>query len=63
MAGHEVASVNLGNMEFELVKIERILKHFRIAASTGDYNAMHNLQKSLEQGLVSRDAMDSTLTA
>ena len=63
MAGHEVARVNLGNMEFELVKIEQTLKHFRIAASTGDYNAMHNLRKSSEQGLVSRDAMDSTLTA
>jgi TPR repeat protein len=57
MAGHEVARCNLGNMEFELVfelvKIERCLKHFSIAASTGDYNAMHNLQKSFEQGLVS----------
>jgi TPR repeat protein len=67
MAGHEVARVNLGNMEFELVKelvkIERTLKHFRIAASTGDYNAMHNLRKSFEKGLASRDAMDTTLTA
>ena len=34
-----------------------------IAASAGNYAAMHNLLVDFEQGLVSRNAIDSTLTA
>jgi hypothetical protein len=39
------------------------VKHWMIAASAGDYQAMNNCLIAFKQGLVSRDAMDSTLTA
>ena len=39
------------------------VKHFKIAASAGDHIAMHNLLGAFNHGLVSRNAMDSTLTA
>lgn len=42
---------------------ERGLKHFRIAASTGEYIAMHSLQLLFEGGDVRRDLIDSSLTA
>jgi TPR repeat protein len=63
MAGHEVARNNLGTMEAQSGNMERAVKHWMISASAGYYKAMHNLLIAFNQGLVSRDAMDSTLTA
>jgi TPR repeat protein len=63
MAGHENARNNLGSMEVKLGNMERAVKHFKIAASAGSYNAMNNLQIVFNHGLVSRNAIDSTLTA
>ena len=63
IAGHEVARNNLGSMEVKLGNGERAVKHFKIAASAGDHIAMHNLLGAFNHGLVSRNAMDSTLTA
>ena len=42
MAGHELARCNLGNMEAKSGNIERALKHWMIAASAGDFGAMHS---------------------
>jgi TPR repeat protein len=63
MAGHDAARCNLGNMEWKSGYVERAVKHWMIAASAGYYKAMHNLLITFKQGLVSRNAMDSTLTA
>jgi len=58
MAGHEGARLNLGTMEAQSGNIERAVKH-----RVGEYDAMHTLTKNFEQGWVSRDTIDSTLTA
>jgi TPR repeat protein len=63
MAGHEVARNNLGSMEAKLGNGEQAVKHFKIAASAGEYMSMQNLRTAFNKGLVSRNAMDSTLTA
>ena len=43
---------------------EQALKHLRIAASAGCYNAMHSLLGAFKGGVVSSRALiDSTLTA
>ena len=63
MAGHEVARYNLGCMEYHSGNVERTVKHWTIAASAGDYYAMHSLIKVIEVGRVSRDEINSTLTA
>jgi hypothetical protein len=42
--------------------VEQAVKHWTIAASAGDYDAMHTLRESFEEGYVSRESMDSTLT-
>ena len=63
MAGDEGARINLGTMEAQSGNMERAVKHWMIAASAGDYNAMQCLLIVFNQGMVSRDAMDSTLTA
>jgi len=63
MAGHEVARCNLGNLEGKSGHIERAVKHLGIAASAGCYIAMHHLIKLFEKGRVSRESIDSTLTA
>ena len=63
MAGHENARSKLGCMEGRSRNIEQAVKHWVIAASAGEYDAMHNLTKNFEQGWVSRDTIDSTLTA
>jgi TPR repeat protein len=52
MAGHEVARNNLGIMEAQSGNMERAVKHWIIAASGGNHNAMYNLQKSFELGFV-----------
>jgi hypothetical protein len=63
MAGHELARCNLGFNENESGDMERAVKHWMIAASAGEYMSMHNVRKAFEQGFVSRDAIDSILTA
>ena len=42
---------------------ERAMKHCTILASAGSYRAMHALRTFFEQGLVSRESIDSTLAA
>lgn len=63
MAGNKVARYNLGVMEFKSGKGEQATKQLTIAASPGHYSAMHNLLIDLREGLVSRESIDSTLTA
>jgi TPR repeat protein len=63
MAGHEGARYNLGTMEAQSGNMERAVKHWMIAASAGHYTAMYNSRIAYEDGLVSRDSIDSTLTA
>ena len=57
MAGHEDARHILGMMELQSGNVERAVKHWKIAASAGDYDAMHSLL------WFSRYAINSTLTA
>jgi TPR repeat protein len=63
MAGDEVARCNLGVMETQSGNIERAMKHWTIAASAGYYKAMFQLKICFEEGLVSRDSIDSILAA
>jgi hypothetical protein len=63
MAGNELARWNLGCLEYNSGNSERAIKHLTIAASAGEYNVMHELRKRFEKGLVSRESIDSTLTA
>jgi tetratricopeptide (TPR) repeat protein len=63
MAGDELARFNLGNMEAQSGNRERAMKHSTISASAGSYCAMHALRTFFEQGLVSRESIDSTLAA
>jgi TPR repeat protein len=63
MAGDEVARFNLGCVEAKSRNMVQAVKHFKIAASAGNYLAMNSLLGSFNHGLVSRNAMDSTLTA
>jgi tetratricopeptide (TPR) repeat protein len=63
MAGHEIARFHLGLMEGEYGNIERAVKHWAIAASGGEYLAMHQLTVFYEKGYVSRESIDSFLTA
>jgi TPR repeat protein len=62
MAGHEVARHNLGYMEYNSGgNVERAVKHWMIAASSGDYDAMHTLTICFGNGYISRDEIDATL--
>jgi uncharacterized protein YggL (DUF469 family) len=63
MAGYEVARNNLGCMEAKSRNVERAIKHWTIAASAGHYIAMHELRTFFGRGFVSRESIDSTLTA
>jgi TPR repeat protein len=63
MAGDEVARNNLGTMEAQSGNMERAVKHWIISASAGHNDAMDNLLIAFKKGHVSRNAMDSTLTA
>ena len=63
MAGNEVARNRLGFMEEESGNIERAVKHFIIAASTGSYQAMIILITCFQGDFVSRESIDSILTA
>ena len=63
MAGHEEARSNLGTMEALSGNMGQAVKHWMIAASAGNYAAMHNLLIAFNQGLTSRATIDSILTA
>jgi TPR repeat protein len=63
MAGCEYARYNLGHMESESGNIERAVKHLTIAASAGEFDAMHYLRVGFEKGYVSRESIESILTA
>jgi TPR repeat protein len=62
MAGHEIARCNLGVMEYYSGNMERGVKHWTISASGGCYQSMHHLRESFEEGYVSRESINSTLT-
>ena len=63
MAGYEVPRYNIACMEAESRNMDRAVKHLRIAASAGHYNAMHQLRTLFEQGIISRESIKSTLKA
>ena len=63
MAGHELARYNLGGLEYDSGNIEQAVKHMTIAASAGNYLAMHALTMCFENDFVSRESIDSTLAA
>jgi hypothetical protein len=63
MAGHEVARCIVGLMEYGSGNMERAVKHWTIGASAGDYDSMNHLRINFEKGCVSRELIDSTLTA
>jgi TPR repeat protein len=77
MAGHEVARCNLGVIESESGNMDRALKHWVIAASTGQCKAMDtfrrlyelqlptnpNVRISFKQDEMSRDTFEATLAA
>jgi hypothetical protein len=71
LAGHEGARRQLGVVEYSSGIAERsmkhmtiALKHWIIAASAGSYHAMYHLITTFfKSGFVSRESIDSTLTA
>jgi TPR repeat protein len=63
MAGDEDARFNIGYIEFNSGNADRGLKHWKIAASSGNYAAMNFIRKFFEDGVVSRESIDSTLIA
>ena len=63
MAGHEVARYSLGCMDHTSGHQDRALKHWKISASAGYYHSMQILIILFNQGIVSRDSVDSTLTS
>ena len=63
MAGHEKARFNLGGLECNSGNMDRAVKHWTIATSAGDYSAMRYVQIEFERGYISRESINSTLTA
>jgi tetratricopeptide (TPR) repeat protein len=63
MAGNEMARYNIGMDESNSGNMDRAMKHWMISASAGHHEAMHELKTLFEQGYVSRESIDSTLTA
>jgi len=64
MEGHEMARFDLGIIELKSSKMKRAIKHWTIAASAGEYRAMHNLQWFfVEKGWISGESNDSILSA
>jgi TPR repeat protein len=63
MAGHELARLNIGIIENESGNRERAVKHWIIAASAGQYNAMYNLMILYKHGQLSTNAIEAPLTA
>jgi len=62
MAGHDGARLSLGCIEFHSRNMERAFKHWAIAASAGEFDAMNHLRIGFEKGFVSRESINSTLT-
>jgi tetratricopeptide (TPR) repeat protein len=62
MAGDESARYNLGVTEARAGNKERAINHLTIAASGGHHISMNFLRSLFEQGFVSRESIDSTLT-
>jgi TPR repeat protein len=63
MAGNEVARCIVGLMEKKSGNMDRAVKHWTIGASAGCYHSMHEMRFLFEQGVVSRESIDSTLAA
>ena len=63
MAGDEAARYNLGNLEAKFGNMERAAKHWTIAAFAGHYTSMFNLLVSFNEGLVSRESINTALAA
>jgi hypothetical protein len=61
MAGQKLPDATL-DTQGTVWKHGQAVKHWMIAASSGDYDAMHSLLGAFKGGFVSRD-IDSTLTA
>jgi TPR repeat protein len=55
MAGNAGARNNLGDLVAESRILERAVKHWKMAASAGHYEAMHHLIVGFEKGAVSRE--------
>jgi len=64
MAGHEIARNEVGVIELKYKSnLERSIKHLTIAASAGEYHAMQALIVFFDKDGLSRDAINSVLTA
>ena len=63
MAGHEMSRYNIGTMEAQSGNMDRAMKHWTIAASAGNFGGMHEMLCSFEEGVVSRESIDSILAA
>jgi TPR repeat protein len=63
MAGNEVARCIVGIHEYNSGHIEQAVKHWTIASSSGNYHAMQHLRIAFEKGQLSRESIDSVLTA
>jgi TPR repeat protein len=63
MAGDVVARNKLGNMEYNSGNMKRAFKHWIIAASAGNFHAMDTLRVSFKEGFISKESINSTLTA
>ena len=63
IAGHKTARYNIGTMDYKSGNLEQALKNWKIAASAGDYTAMHNMTIKFEDDAVSRESIESTLMA
>jgi hypothetical protein len=46
-------------MEGQSRNPERAVQHFKIAASAGEYNSMHESLRAFNEGFVSQDAIDA----
>ena len=63
IGGHPKARHILGAIEWNNGRYERANRHFIIAANLGDDEAMEQVKKSYQAGLVSKDDFASTLRA
>jgi hypothetical protein len=63
IGGHFKARFNLGAKELQNGRIERAVKHWIIAASTGDDYAIDHIRRGCAQGFVSREDYAAALRA
>ncbi len=63
IGGHFKARFNLGAKEFHNGRIERAVKHWIIAANTGDDNTMDTIRRGYAEGFVSKEDFAATLRA